>query len=420
MSKIKQIVGRQILNSKGIPTVEVTVMLENGIWATSSCPTGTSVSKYEAKELRDSDRSRFVGLGVMSAVNNVNSVIAPKLIGQDPQNQHEIDKIMLDLDGTNDKSKLGVNAILPISMAVAKVAAKELNIPLFQYLRRYLSLDQTQFKIPTTAYNVINGGKHAGNNLDFQEFFVIPASSVPYPKALNMAVTIYQTLKRILHDKNMPTLVGDEGGFAPTLSTNRDALLILSEAINSAGYRQNFEVYLGLDCASNNFFDKNTYKIKDKEEPLSAKDLVEAYTNLNREFSLLYLEDPMSEDDWEGWQMLNSAVTGNTIVVGDDLISTNPVRLQNAIAKKAVGGIIIKPNQIGSVIETLAVVEMARHAGLKIIVSHRSGDTNDDFISDFAVGVGADYVKFGAPSRGERVAKYNRLLEINSIISKNP
>lgn len=416
MSKIKKVLAREILNSKGIPTVEVMVGLDNGIWSTSSCPTGTSVSKYEAKEVRDSDRSRYVGLGVQAAVNSVNNVISSKLIGIEPQKQNEIDRLMIELDGTADKEKLGVNAILPVSMAVAKTAAKDQNLPLFMYLRGFLSLDKKNYKIPTTAYNVINGGKHAGNNLDFQEFFVIPASSIEYPQSLNMAVNIYQTLKRIIHDKGMGTLVGDEGGFGPVLSTNRDALLILGEAISVSGYRQNYEVYLGIDCAANSFFDKNSYSIKDKEESLASKDLVEAYVNLNREFNLLYLEDPMSEDDWEGWQMLNLALIGNTLIVGDDLISTNPIRLQNAIEKKAVGGIIIKPNQIGTVIETLAVVEMARYAGLKIIVSHRSGDTNDDFIADFAVGAGADYVKFGAPSRGERIAKYNRLLEIYSML----
>lgn len=416
MSKIKHIFAREILNSKGIPTVEVAVGLENGIWEVSSCPTGTSVSKYEAKEVRDSDRSRYAGLGVLTAVNNVNNIIAPKLIGLEPQNQNQIDKLMIELDGTQDKQKLGVNAILPISMAVAKVAAKDLNTPLFKYLRHFLSLDSTKFKIPSTAYNIINGGKHAGNNLDFQEFFVIPASSIEYPQALNMAVNIYQTLKRILHDKGLPTLVGDEGGFGPTFTTNRDAFITLGDAISAFGYRQNYEVYLGVDAASNNFFSNGSYKIKDKEEPLSSKDLVEVYRTINQEFNLLYLEDPMNEDDWDGWQMINSAVSGNTMVIGDDLISTNPIRLQDAITKKAVGGIIVKPNQIGSVIETLAVVEIAQKSGLKIVVSHRSGDTNDDFIADFAVGVGADYVKFGAPSRGERTAKYNRLLEINSML----
>lgn len=418
MSKIKQITAREILNAKGIPTVEATVVLENGIWASSACPTGTSVSKYEAKEVRDSDRSRYSGLGTLTAVNNVNSVIAPKLVGTEPQKQHEIDKLMIDLDGTPDKQRLGVNSILPISMAISKAAAKDLGTPLFSYLRHFLSISANPYKIPSTCYNVLNGGKHAGNNLDFQEYMVIPASSVEYPEALNMAVNIYQTLKRILKDKGLTALVGDEGGFGPTLPTNRDGFVMLNEAINAAGYRLNYDTYLGVDAAANNFFDKGNYKIKDKEEPLSAKDLVGVYTNLTREFSLLYLEDPMAEDDWDGWQNLNSIITGNTMVVGDDLISTNPQRLQTAISKKAVGAIIIKPNQIGTVIETLAVVEIARQAGLKIVVSHRSGDTNDDFIADFAVGVGADYVKFGAPARGERIAKYNRLLEIYSIINK--
>lgn len=417
MAKIKQIFAREILNSKGIPTVEATVVLDNGIWAQSSCPTGTSVSKYEAKEVRDSDRSRYAGLGALNAVSNVNNVIGPKLVGIEAQKQNEIDKAMIDLDASADKQKLGVNAILPVSMAVAKTAARDMNMPLFKYLRRFLQIDPDHFKIPTTAYNIINGGKHAGNNLDFQEFFVIPATSIDYPQALNMAVNIYQTLKRIIHDKGMPTLVGDEGGFGPVFNANRDALVTLGEAISAVGYRQNYEVYLGIDAASNSFFEDGVYKIKDKEEPLVSKDLVNFYSELNREFNLLYLEDPMSEDDWEGWQLINNEISGNTMVIGDDLISTNPTRLNDAISKKAVGGIIIKPNQIGTVTETISVINIAQKAGLKIVVSHRSGDTNDDFIADFAVGVGADYVKFGAPSRGERTAKYNRLLEIHQMIT---
>lgn len=418
MAKIKQVYAREILNSKGIPTVEATVVLDNGIWALSSCPTGTSVSKYEAKEVRDSDRSRYAGLGALTAVNNVNNIIAPKLVGLEPQKQNEIDKLMIELDGTADKQKLGVNAILPVSMAVSKVAARDLNMPLFRYLRRFLQIDPEHFKIPTTAYNIINGGKHAGNNLDFQEFFVIPATSIAYPQALNMAVNIYQTLKRLIHDKGLSTLVGDEGGFGPAFSANRDALVTLGEAISVVGYRQNYEVYLGIDAASNSFFEQGVYKIKDKEEPLSSKNLASFYSDLNREFNLLYLEDPMSEDDWDGWQLINNEIAGNTMVIGDDLISTNPTRLNDAISKKAIGGIIVKPNQIGTVIEALAVVGLAQQSGLKVVVSHRSGDTNDDFIADFAVGVNADYVKFGAPSRGERVVKYNRLLEIHQMISR--
>ncbi|MBI2621691.1 MAG: phosphopyruvate hydratase [Candidatus Levybacteria bacterium] len=414
--KIKQIFAREILNSKGFPTVETTVILENGISETSSCPTGTSVSKYEAVELRDNDPQRFNGFGVLKAVNNVLNVIAPKLIGKDVENQAEIDNTLISLDSSSQKSNLGANSILPVSMAVAKTAAKNLNMPLFAYLRHYTSLSNAQFKIPTPAFNIINGGKHAGNNLDFQEFLLIPASSIPYQDALNMVVTIYHYLKKSLKDKGASTLVGDEGGFGPSLRTNRDALIMLSEAIGETGYRISYDVFLGIDASANNFRQDGAYIIKDKEGNLTSEELITVYEGLNEEYNLFYLEDPLSEDDWDGWEKLNNVISKNTVIIGDDLIATNFNRLQTAISKNAIGGVIIKPNQIGTVIEALAVVEAARQYGLKIIVSHRSGETNDDFIADFAVGVGADYAKLGAPTRGERVAKYNRLLEIENLI----
>ena len=417
MTKIKQVFAREILNSKGYPTVEVTVVLENGMQATSSCPTGTSVGKYEAKDLRDNDITRFNGAGVLKAVDNIAKVISPKLIGQNAENQAEIDKIMIGLDGTSDKSKLGANSILPVSMAVAKVSAKSLNMPLYAYIRRYTGLGNLPFKIPTPAFNILNSGKHAGNNLDFQEYLIIPASSMPYKDSLTMAVAIYQSLKKTLSDKGVSTLVGDEGGFGPSFSANRDALAMLREAVGESGYKISYDVFLGVDAAANNFSrDEGTYVIKDKEGVLTSDELVAFYEGLDEEYNLYYLEDPFWEDDWEGWEKLVSVTSENTLIVGDDLIATNFARLQTAISKNAINGLIVKPNQIGSVIETLAVVEAARNAGLKIIVSHRSGETNDDFIADFAVGVGADYAKFGAPTRGERVAKYNRLLEIEAQI----
>ncbi len=415
MAKITRVIGREILNSKGYPTIEAIVFLDNGIFASASCPTGTSVSKYEAKEIRDDDPKRFGGYGELKAVENINTKISSKIIGQDPTQQAEIDKILLNLDGTNDKSNLGVNSILPVSMAVMKAGAKSVNLPLYAYVRHFTSLGNTPFKIPSPGFNVINGGKHAGNNLDFQEFLLIPASSMPYKDALNMAVSIYQVLKNTLKEKGISTLVGDEGGFGPSFHTNRDALIMLTEAIATSNYRINYDVFLGIDVSANNFHQEGTYYIKDKENSMTTEELVTVYEGLNAEYNLYYLEDPFGEDDWEGWEKLNN-VNSNTIIVGDDLIATNFGRLQTAIAKNAIGGVIIKPNQIGTVLETLAVVEAARHAGLRIVVSHRSGETNDDFIADFAVGIGADYTKFGAPTRGERVAKYNRLLEIDSEI----
>lgn len=415
MTKITKVIGREILNSKGYPTIEATIFLDNGITATASCPTGTSVSKYEAKEVRDDDPKRFGGYGELKAAENINTKISSKIIGQDPTQQAEIDKILLNLDGTDDKSNLGVNSILPVSMAVMKAGAKSVNLPLYKYIRHFTSLGNIPFKIPSPGFNVINGGKHAGNNLDFQEFLLIPASSMPYKDALNMAVSIYQTLKNTLKEKGISTLVGDEGGFGPSFHANRDALIMLTEAIAISNYRINYDVFLGIDVSANNFHQDGTYYIKDKENSMTTEELVTVYEGLNAEYNLYYLEDPFGEDDWEGWEKLNN-VNSNTIIVGDDLIATNFSRLQTAIVKNAIGGVIIKPNQIGTVLETLAVVEAARHAGLRIVVSHRSGETNDDFIADFAVGVGADYTKFGAPTRGERVAKYNRLLEIDSEI----
>ncbi|MBI4097836.1 MAG: phosphopyruvate hydratase [Candidatus Levybacteria bacterium] len=416
--KIKQIYAREILNSKGYPTVEVALFLENGISAVSSCPMGTSVSKYEARELRDEDPNRFQGYGVTKAVHNIISAISPKLIGIDVEKQHDIDKIMIQLDGSSEKGNLGANAILPVSMAVAKAGAKSMNLPLFAYIHQFSSLRSSPFKIPSPAFNIINGGKHANNNLDFQEFLIIPASSMPFHETLNMAVSIYRSLRKSLQNKGVSTLVGDEGGFGPSFSTNRDALIMLSDAISGGKYRINYDVFLGIDASANNFYKDGTYLIKDKDKSLTSDELATVYEGLNEEYNLFYLEDPFSEDDWEGWENLNNLSSKNTLIIGDDLISTNFARLQTAIEKKAISGIIIKPNQIGTIIETLAVVEAARNAGLKIIVSHRSGETNDDFIADFAVGVGADYAKFGAPARGERVAKYNRLLEIESQLNK--
>ncbi len=416
MSKIQNIFAREILNSKAMPTVETIVVLDNGITASASCPTGTSVGKYEAKEMRDNDPVRFGGLGVLKAIENITKIIAPKLIGGEVDRQHEIDKILIELDGTSNKSRLGTNSILPVSMGVAKAAAKNVNTPLFAYLRRYTSIQSAPFKIPTPAFNIINGGKHAGNNLDFQEFIIIPATSIPFPETINMAVSVYQSLKKTLQGKSSSTLVGDEGGFSPSLSNNRDALVILNEALGEGKYRLNYDVFFGIDASADNFYKDGKYLIKDKESAMDSSDLVTVYEGLNEEFNLLYLEDPLAEDDWDGWEKINAITTKNTLIVGDDLIATNLMRLQKAISKKAVSAIILKPNQIGTVMETIAVAEVARNAGLKLVASHRSGETNDDFIADFAVAIGADYVKFGAPARGERVAKYNRLLEIYSQI----
>ncbi len=416
MAKIKQISAREILNAKGIPSVEATVMLNDGKIGTASCPSGTSVGNYEASELRDHDENHFQGNGVLKAIASVQDVIAPALLGMEATKQPEIDKKMIEMDGTQNKGRLGANAILSVSMAVAKAAAKSSLLPTFLYLREFVQKGNTPVKIPTPIFNVLNGGKHAGENIDFQEFMMIPASSKSYSESLNMIYVLYQSLKKTLEQNNLTTLIGDEGGFAPKLPSNKDGLNLLKSAIDTTSFRFGFDVFLGLDVAATNLFTEGKYHIKDKTMPMSGSDMISFYQDINKEFHLLYLEDPLAEDDWSSWSNLYSQLSQQTLLVGDDLTATNPYRLQMALDKKAITGIIIKPNQIGTVIEALAVVEVAREMGLKIIVSHRSGETNDDFIADFAVAVSSDYVKFGSPVRGERVAKYNRLLEIEREI----
>lgn len=414
MAKIKQIVAREILNAKGQPTVEATVILSDGATGIASSPTGTSVGQYEAVDLRDLDPKRYQGLGVLNAVKNIETIIAPVLLGIDATKQQEIDKKMIELDGTLNKSRLGANTTLAVSMAVAKASARSSVLPLFLYLREFVKKENLPLKIPTPAFNLINGGKHANGTLDFQEFLVIPATSKIYEDSLRIASDIYNSLRKNIETNNLSTLIGDEGGFSPKLATNQEALLLLERSINSINLRIGFDLFLGLDTAADNFYSEGKYHIRDKTTSLSSKDLVDYYKNIDQQFHLIYLEDGLSEDDWDGWADLSLAIGNQTLIVGDDLTATNPYRLQTALNKRAITGVIIKPNQIGTVIEALAVVEIARLAGLKIIVSHRSGETNDDFIADFAVAASADYVKFGAPVRGERVAKYNRLLQISN------
>lgn len=416
MAKIKQIKAREILNSKGIPTIETNVILNDGTVGISSCPIGASVSEYEAAELRDNDEKRYQGQGVLKAIQNIESQLAPHIIGLEADRQQEIDKIMIELDGTQNKGRIGANAILSVSMSVAKAAASSSVLPLFLYLREFIKKENLLLKIPTPAFNLINGGKHAKGGLNFQEFLVIPATSKQYSEALEAGVSIYKALEKTLESSNLSTLVGDEGGYSPNIPINADAFSLLKQAIETTSVRLELDVFFGLDAASSNFFSDKKYYIKDKSSSLSSKELISYYEELNKKYHLLYLEDPLAEDDWDGWSDISSRMSQTTIIAGDDLVATNPYRLQMALNKKAITGIIVKPNQIGTVIETLAVVEIARQSGLKIIVSHRSSETNDDFIADLAVAVSADYVKFGAPVRGERVAKYNRLLQIESQI----
>ncbi|MGB9706619.1 MAG: phosphopyruvate hydratase [Microgenomates group bacterium] len=415
--KIKDIKAREILDSRGNPTIETTVILENGITAVSSVPSGASVGKYEALELRDNDPSRYNGMGVLKAVANVNEIIKPKILGIEARNQLEVDKTLILLDETENKSKLGANAILSVSQAVCKAAAAEENVSSFIHIGHLYGLEREKMKIPTPVFNLINGGKHGAGNLDFQEFHIIPSGQKSYSQALQLGEEIYQAVKRVLIRHGAIHSVGDEGGFAPNLFTNLDALEVLIEAIKEANYIFKQDVFLGLDVAAGYFYKEGKYKIRDKTTPCNPEELIDFYRELTIQYPLLALEDPLYEDDWGGWVKLSETLP-QTIVIGDDLLATNKKRVEEAIKRKACSAILVKPNQIGTIAETIEVIKIARQAGWKIIVSHRSGETNDDFIADFAVGVGADYVKFGAPARGERVAKYNRLLAIEEELKK--
>lgn len=410
MAKIKQITAREILDSRGNPTVETMVELADGIIAKSAVPSGAVQSTYEAIELRDNDKNRYGGMGVKTAIENVNKTIAKEIVGMDVLEQQKIDKTMIELDGTQNKSKLGANAILSVSQAVAKAAARSSLLPTSLYLRQFVNGNLGK-KMPTPMFNLIEGGKHSGNTLNFQEFLVIPATSKTYSESLEMGAGIYRSLRKLLFEKGFGVLNAEEGGFGPNLSTNQSAFVILKQAIEQAEYSFSLDVFMGLDASANTFIDGKMYRIKDKAIPYTPQELGDFYKMLLSEFALVYLEDPFAEDDWEAWKMLSAEIGSKTLISGDDLTTTNPYRLQLALDNKTIGGVVIKPNQIGTVTESIAVVEIARFTGLKIIVSQRSGETMDTFISDFAVGVGADYVKFGAPAR-ERVAKYNKLLQI--------
>lgn len=418
MPKIKKIFAHEILDSRGNPTIETIVELSDGKAGVSSVPSGASRGKHEAQELRDNNLSQFAGMGVLNAIENVNKIIAPQLLGSDVFDQSWIDRTMIQLDGTENKSKLGANAILSVSQAAAKAAAQSSSLPLFSYIRRYFPSRKWDKRIPTPIFNLLEGGSHASNALDFQEFLLVPASSKSYQENLAMGINIYHSLYLLLKEKHLSTLVADEGGFAPSFATNREALILLKQAIESSAYQFSFDAFMGLDAASSMLLINDQYKIRDKPTLLINDTLAEYYVNLFSEFSLVYLEDPFSDEDWKGWEKLHLSLAGKVLIVGDDLTSTNPYRLQLALNHNAIDGIVIKPNQIGTVSETLAVCEMAHFKNLKLIVSHRSGETADSFIADFAVGVGADFVKFGAPVR-ERVIKYNRLLDIERELQKS-
>lgn len=423
MAKISQIWAREILDSRAYPTIEAVVQLDNGSVAVSSIPSGASVGKFEALELRDGDEKRFAGKGVLKAVDNVNQVLGPAIVGMDPVKQAEIDKKLIETDGSKNKSRLGANAVLAVSQTVNKAGALASNMSLYQWVFELAKTsgaakENLGTKIPTPIFNMINGGLHGAGNLDFQEFFVVPATSKPYNESLRGATEIYYLIRESLIKRGAIHSVGDEGGYAPNLFTNADALAINLEAIGNAGYQIGADFFLGLDVAANIIFRDGAYTIRDRSNSLSTANLIDYFEEITKEYKLTLLEDPLQEEDWEGWRLLTEKYGQQILIVGDDLLVTNSERVKKAIEQKSCNAILVKPNQIGTITETLEVIRMSREAGWKVIVSHRSGETNDWYIADFAVGVKADFVKFGAPARGERTAKYNRLLTVEAELTQ--
>lgn len=414
MSTIKRVWAREILDSRGIPTVECYCQLDDGRFATSSVPAGTSMGTHEALELRDSDPSRYFGQGVLKAVENINTQLAPVIQGLDPTKQAEIDQKLIELDGTENKTKYGANSILAVSMVICKVAAIAQGKSLYAWVND-LAVERGMVKgvkMPTPLMNMINGGLHGSGNLDFQEFWMIPASFKKFSEGLQMGAEIYNSIGLNLARRGAIHSVGHEGGYAPNLFTNADAFEVFVESVKQTKYALGRDVFLGLDIAANSFYKDGGYSIRDRSSVLTDDQLLEYYKELTNNYRLAILEDAFHEDSWASWSKLYNELSGSAIIVGDDLLVTNPKRVEKAIQNKACNCAVIKPNQIGTISETLQVVKMVKDAGWRVLTSHRSGETNDVFIADFAVGIASDYAKFGAPARGERVAKYNRLAAI--------
>lgn len=405
MPTIKSVKAIEVLDSRGNPTLKVKVKLCDGSVGDAIVPSGASTGKREALELRDGDKSKFGGKGVLKAVNNVNTLIAEEISGMDALNQKAIDDAMLGLDGTDNYSNLGANAVLGVSMAVARAAANSLNLPLYRYLG-----GANACTLPVPMFNIINGGAHANNSVDFQEFMVMPFGFSSFSDALRAVAEIYQTLKKILNDLGHSTAVGDEGGFAPNLKDNEEPIKIIMEAIAKAGYKAGEQIKIALDVASSELYEDGVYKLEGRT--LTSKELVDRYEELCNKYPIFSIEDGLSEDDWEGWKLLTDRLGSKVQLVGDDLFVTNEKILKVGIEKGIANAILIKPNQIGSVSQTMQTVRLAQRNGYRCIMSHRSGESEDSFIADFAVALNTGEIKTGATSRSERNAKYNRLLEI--------
>ena len=403
---IEDVYARQILDSRGNPTIEVDVKLTNGIKGRASVPSGASTGIFEALELRDGDKSRYMGKSVQKAVDNVNNIIAPELIGEKASHQKEIDTFMIDMDGTENKSKLGANAILGVSLAVAKAAAKAYDMALYRYLGGINALT-----LPVPMMNIINGGAHADNNIDFQEFMIAPVGAESFSHAIEMGCNVFHTLKNVLKNKGMTTSVGDEGGFAPNLNSNAEGIEVILEAIDKAGYNAN-QIKICLDVASSEFYEDGKYNLKGEGKSFNSTEMTDFLAEWVKKYPIISIEDGMAEQDWTGWEMLTKKVGSHCQLVGDDLFVTNTRRLADGIKRKVANSILIKVNQIGTLSETLDAISMAHASGYTSIISHRSGETEDTFIADLAVAVNSGLIKTGSASRSDRMAKYNQLLRI--------
>jgi len=407
LTTIEDVAAREILDSRGNPTIQVEVLLIGGARGVAGVPSGASTGAHEAVELRDGDKKRYGGKGVLNAVANVHDAISDAIVGLDATDQTTLDEVMIALDGTPNKAKLGANAILGVSLAVAKAAANAQNQPLYRYLGGVSART-----LPVPMMNILNGGKHADNSTDMQEYMILPVGAPSFREALRWCAEVYQALKKVLHDKKLNTNVGDEGGFAPSLGSNREALEVIVDAIGKAGYKPGVDIFLGMDPASSEFYENGKYVLAREGRTLNSKEMVDLYEQWINEYPIISLEDGLAEDDWEGWAHLRQRLGSRIQIMGDDLFVTNTERLRRGIIEQSANSILIKLNQIGTLTETLAAIEMAKRASFSAVVSHRSGETEDSTIADLVVATNAGQIKTGAPARSERVAKYNRLLVI--------
>jgi enolase len=412
--KISHIIGREVLDSRGNPTVEVDVILEDGNVGIAMVPSGASTGEHEAVELRDGDKNRYLGRGVQTAVNNVNTLITDHLVGMNANNQADIDQAMIDLDGSPNKSNLGANAILGVSMAVARAAAESADQPLYSYLG-----GEQSNMLPIPMMNILNGGSHADNNVDIQEFMVFPIGANSFSSALQMGVETFHHLKSVLQKKGLNTSVGDEGGFAPNLRSNAEAVEVILEAIEKTPYTLGKDLFLALDVAASEIYKNGLYHLASEDKQYSSEEMVAYLTSLANQYPIISIEDGLDENDWQGWQQLNSAIGNRVQIVGDDLTVTDLTRLQRAIDENAMNAILIKLNQIGTVTETIQAIELAKANHYGAVISHRSGETEDVIIADFAVAMGMGQIKTGSASRTDRIAKYNQLLRIEEALGSS-